>query len=271
MIQRALVVATLLLLAVCLPGPAFAEEKPASAEEKEEIETGLSALYPLVTRRPVLETVLEVHFTHEKASRERTTTTAFGLDYVVLPRWQLGLELPIVVNDPKDGPTNAGVGDISLENTFLLFRGHEDRSLVSAGFEVRLPSGSERRGLGGETTVEPFVSAGIAIDRFYLVGEVSYEWRLDALKANRSQEVGTQVALGYQIGRFIPMLELNTVTKTDGPDEGAEKRGRVQVYATPGLLWQIVHDTNLGVGVQLPLTDARAFDYAILGLFTRSF
>jgi hypothetical protein len=99
---------------------------------------------------------------------------------------------------------------------------------VSAGFEVGLPSGSSRRGLGGETTVEPFVSGGIAFDRLYLVGQVAYEWQLDALEAKRKQEVTAQAAVGYQIGTFIPMIELSSVTKTDGPDEGREKRGEVR-------------------------------------------
>jgi hypothetical protein len=123
MIQRALVIATMLLITCALPQLAFGEE--------EETETGLPAFYPLVARRPVLEREIELHFTHEKASQGRTTTTSFGLDYVILPRWQLGLALPIVVSDPKGQSANAGIGDISLENTFLLYRGEENRTLAS--------------------------------------------------------------------------------------------------------------------------------------------
>ncbi len=73
------------------------------------------------------------------------------------------LEIPIVFLQPREGVATGGVGDLTLENKVLLFRSLEHRAQVAAGFETRFPTGSEKRGLGGEVTIEPFVTAGIAL------------------------------------------------------------------------------------------------------------
>jgi outer membrane putative beta-barrel porin/alpha-amylase len=258
---RALGVATALLALSLAPGTVAAEE---------EIETGLGAFYPLITRRAVLETQLELNVAHEKGSDGRETTTSLGIDYVILPRWQLSLTVPLVVNDPRGQSANAGIGDVSIENTFQLFRSADGSKLLSAGFEARLPTGSRKRGLGGDPGIEPFVSASVAVQRFYLVGEASYDWSLDAPAGERREQQATVgAAVGYQIERLVPMIELTTVTKTRGPDD--DLLHRIQVYLTPGFTWQVFHDGTLGLGVQLPLTHARAFDYALLGRFNLGF
>src|SRR6059058_551194 len=46
---------------------------------------------------------------------------------------------------------------------------------VAAGFEIRLPTGSERRGLGGEAAIEPFLTAGIAFGAFDFMAEIAYD------------------------------------------------------------------------------------------------
>src|SRR5258708_6772822 len=83
---------------------------------------------------------------------------------------EIELEIPVVITDPRDGTSAAGFGDLAIENKFLLWESVEHRALVAAGFELTLPSGSERRGLGGAFAVEPFVSAGIALGPFDLLG-----------------------------------------------------------------------------------------------------
>jgi hypothetical protein len=40
---------------------------------------------------------------------------------VLLPRWQVELEIPVVLQDPKAGRNEAGIGDIELNNRALLY------------------------------------------------------------------------------------------------------------------------------------------------------
>ena len=171
----------------------------------------------------------------------------------------------MVVNDPQEGPSTAGFGDIELENKFLLWKSVEHRALVAGGFEWRLPSGSKSRGLGGEFSVEPFVSAAIALGPFDLLASISYEWILNG-PTPREQELTWNIAFGYPVSRwFTPFVELNSVTQTAGArtEDGPDLIGKVQMYLTPGFNFSPSPGTTFRAGVQLPVTRARQFDYAI--------
>jgi hypothetical protein len=64
-----------------------------------------------------------------------------------------------VIQNPIDALSTAGPGDLTVENTFLFWRSVQYMAAGAGGFELRLPSGSERRGRGGEFGVEPFLTA----------------------------------------------------------------------------------------------------------------
>ena len=239
---------------------------PATAAVAQE-EPDIEFFYPVVTRRPVIERELELRVKHEKGRDGRETEMAAAIELPLLPRWQIELEVPVVITDPRDGTSAAGFGDLAIENKFLLWKSVEHRALVAAGFELTLPSGSERRGLGGEFAVEPFVSAGIALGPFDLLGNVAYEWNLNShVEGQREQELTANLALGYRVSRWLtPFLELDSVTRTGGAeDEGGPRlRDRVQLYLTPGFNVRPLPGMTFRAGVQLPLTDARTFDYAV--------
>lgn len=249
---RALVAASLLFPATA----ALAQEEP-----------DIEFFYPVVTRRPVIERELELRVEHEKSRDKRETETAAAIEVPPLPWWQIELEIPVVITDPRDGPSATGFGDLTIENKFRLWKSVEYRALVAAGFELTLPSGSERRGLGGEAAIEPFVSAGIALGPFDLLGNVAYEWNLNShVKGQREQELEANLALGYPVSRwFTPFLELDSVTRTTGAeDEDAPTlRDRIQLYLTPGFNVRPLPGVTFRAGVQLPVTRARTFDYVV--------
>jgi hypothetical protein len=64
---------------------------------------------------------------------------------------------------------------------------------------------------------------------------------------------------------FTPLLELNTVTMVQGPqDEDSPKlRDRTQVYLTPGFNVHPLPGMTFRAGVQLPTSAARTFDYRL--------
>src|SRR5262249_38244569 len=77
-------------------------------------EPNVSFFYPVVTRRPVIEREIELQLVHTKGLEERETAAALAIEWPVLPRLQLEVEVPFAVRDPDEGKVVAGVGDIEL-------------------------------------------------------------------------------------------------------------------------------------------------------------
>ena len=235
----------------------------AVAQEEPDIEF----FYPVVTRRPVIERELEVRTRYEKSQGGKEVETAGAIEWPILPWWQVEVETPLVANVPQDGPSTAGFGDISIENKVLLWKSVEQRLLVAGGFELTLPSGSRSRGLGGELDVEPFLTGGIALGPFDLLGSVAYEWNLNpSAPRPREQEFTANLALAYILSRwFTPFVEVNTLTQTVGMREEDEPSllHRVQVYLTPGFNVRPLPGMTFRAGVELPVTSARQFDYTV--------
>jgi Putative MetA-pathway of phenol degradation len=232
----------------------------------------VSFFYPLRTRRPVIERELEFRVEHAKGSEARTTEAAAAIELPIMPRWQIELEVPLVFNDPREGPPQAGVGDLSLETKVAVWQSLDWLSQVAVGIEGRFPSGSERRGLGGEASAEPFVTAGIALGDFDLLASVAYEFNLNAHVAGpNEQELAASAAMGWRITRaFAPLVELVTVTRTRGaPDDQLRHRTRVSII--PGFNAKLLPGTTLRLGIELPLTRARTADYSLLGGFVKEF
>jgi len=228
-------------------------------------------IYPLIVRRPVLETLLDLTVDHEKGRDGRETELVAEIELRALPRWLVALEVPLLITDPEKGATQAGVSDIGISNRFLLLRSIEHQAQVTGGFELTVPSGSKSRGLGGETAIEPFLVGGIRFKEFQLLIDAAYAWTLNSPDpGERKQEFSAGLAAGYELTeRFIPLLELTTVRKVRGINEedSSALRGKEQIYLTPGLNLKLRDEVVLRFGVQLPVTNAREFDYAIhLGL-----
>ena len=225
---------------------------------------GISFFYPLKTRRPVIERELEFTVDHEKGEGGRVTEARAAIEFPILPRWQVELEVPFVFLQERDRPAQAGPGDIEIETKVLVFDSIDPPALVAVGLEGKLPSGSERRGLGGEAAIEPFVTGGVALGPFDVLASIAYEWNLNShVEGPREQELTASAALGWRVHRkFTPLLELSTVTRTRGDNEDG-LLNRTQVYITPGFNVRPLPGMTFRIGIDLPLTHAREFDYAI--------
>ena len=255
-------VQSIMLLALVAPGvPVFAED-----------DQTIAYFYPLRTRRPVIERELELRVEHEKGRDERVTEVEAAIELPILPRWQVEVEVPFVLLDPRDGASVAGFGDVTIESKVLVWRSLEQLAALALGVEGRLPTGSERRGLGGEAAVEPFAAFGIALGDFDVLTSVAYEFNVTAgVRGPNEQELDASAALGWRLHRrFTPLVELATVTRTRGDNED-HLRHRTQVYVIPGFDLRPLPGTTLRLGVELPLTDARSHDYAILGGLVKEF
>jgi outer membrane putative beta-barrel porin/alpha-amylase len=240
---------------------------PAAASAADE-KASIEFFYPLVTRRPVIERELELRFTHDKSRDGRRSEAAAAVELPVLPRWQVELEVPVVFTDPREGPSAGGPGDVEVQNKLLLLKSVEHKALVAAGLDAKLPSGSERRGLGGEAAVAPFLAAGIALGDFDLLSDLAYEWNVNThVKGEREQVLAAGVAVGYRAARrFTPLVELTTLTQTRGGESDERSlRGKTQVSVVPGFNVRLSPGTTARFGIQLPLTNARKADSTLRG------
>jgi outer membrane putative beta-barrel porin/alpha-amylase len=256
-----LLVRWLAAIALLVPSTLCALGGPARAQDEE---PDLEFFYPVVTRRPVIERELEFRMQAEKSSGGTEYTFVGALEYPIFSWWQVELEIPIVSSRPKDESSQAGVGDITLENTFRVWKSVEQRALVAAGFELTLPSGSRSRGLGGDFAIEPFVTAAMGLGPLDVIAELHYEWQLNhpAEAGHRDQQIAGNVAVAYPWHRlFTPFVELNTVALVQGNDRSL--RGHTQVYATPGFNVRPLPGMTIRAGVLLPVTETREFDWTV--------
>lgn len=235
---------------------------PVGAIEAEDDQM-IAYFYPLRTRRPVIERELELRVEHEKARDGRTTTVEAAIELPILPRWQVEIEVPLIFLDPRDGAPAGGFGDIAVESKVLVWRSLEHLAALALGVEARFPSGSERRGLGGEAAVEPFAAFRIAVGDFDLLTSAAYEFNVNSgVKGPNEQELSASAALAWRVHRlFAPLVEVATVTRTRGDnDDGL--RHRTQVSVIPGFDVRPLPGMTLRLGLELPLTHARTHDYA---------
>jgi len=232
----------------------------------------VSFFYPLRTRRPVIERELELSVEHTKTAEGRTTEAAAAIELPILPRWQIELEVPIVFDDPHGAPAQAGLGDLEIETKAAVWQSLDWLTQIAVGVEARLPTGSERRGLGGEAAVEPFVTGGIALGDFDVLASVAYELNVNAhVVGPNEQELTASAAVGWRVTRvFAPLVELVTVTRTRGA-AGDELRDRTRVTIIQGLNAKLLPGTTLRLGLELPVTRARSADYSLLGGFVKEF
>jgi hypothetical protein len=231
-------------------------------------EPNITFFYPLLTRRPVIERELELNLEHATGGGGRETAATLAVEWPLLPRFQVELDVPFVVNAPEDAPTLAGFGDVTLEAKLQVWKSVQYRTLGAIGLEQRFPTGSRARGLGGDHTLEPFFTAGMALGPFDVLGEVAYTWFLNGEARPREQDVTARLAIGYPVSWWCrPLLEVATVTQTRGPATPTGETAllhKTQVSLVPGFNLRPRPGITVRVGVEVPVTTAKAVDYRVL-------
>ena len=160
--------------------------------------------------------------------------------------------------NPDIGPTESGLGDTTLSVKRVVAFSPVYRMLASAGMELTLPTGSDRRGLGsGGFVFEPNLRAGVDWKQFVVQAAGAF------VIPDGSSNSNSQATLDVAIGRYFfpdprlqitPMIEFNTTTQLSGPSYGQTKSAILPQVRVKWLVWA------LGVGVQAPITGARDFE-----------
>jgi len=276
---RSIAVVSLVLLILGVPPPALANQSEKKVETEE-----VSLAPTLITEGAVPATEVEGTFTFSKSTTERAYGLALSsLQYAPVPSFGIKLAIPTFVLDPRGSePTVAGIGDVSLMLKYAGLLLPAQQLALAGGVVLTFPTGSERRGLGGQFAVAPFLAAGKGLGPFSLQADVAYRWRLDRPRAIEPEEEGDEAVRPHKehgltanlTATYSPLkwlavlLELNSVTLLH-PGEPLSKR--VQLYLTPGLNVEPAEGWNLRAGIHLPVTSAREVDYSLIVILTKGF
>jgi len=187
----------------------------------------------------------------------------FGrLDYRVNGLTDIGITSRALSINPNIGPTESGLGDTVLSVNRVLAFSTLYRALASAGLDLALPTGNDRRGLGGGSVVfVPSLRAGV--DWKHVVVQVAGALVVPTTMSNSNTQANLDVAIGrYFLPnprlQITPMIELNMGTQISGSSYGETKSAILPLIRVKWLRWAV------GVGVQVPITDARDFEVSPL-------
>jgi mono/diheme cytochrome c family protein len=213
--------------------------------------------HPLITGKAFPEQHLTIG---GRFGRNGTNTSEYlgALDYRVNGLTSIAIMARGLSIDPNIGSTVSGLGDTILSVNRVLAFSTQYRTLASASLGLTLPTGSDRRGLGdGVFVVEPGLRAGV--DWKQVVVQVAGALALPAGTSNSSSQANFDVAIGryFYPNRHLqitPMIEFNTATGISGSSSGETKSAILPLIRVKWLRWAV------GVGVQVPITDARDFD-----------
>ncbi|OGK82396.1 MAG: hypothetical protein A2X52_11395 [Candidatus Rokubacteria bacterium GWC2_70_16] len=271
-----IVTATLLALVLGM----FPHAPAAWGEEAESV----SLASTLITEGAVPATEVEGSFTMAKSKTERGY--GFGLSslqYAPVPSFGVKLVVPVVVRDPVDSePTVGGMGDLGLMLKYAPLLLPAQQFALAGGIALTLPTGSERRELGGQFAVAPFLAAGKGLGAWSLQADVAYRWQLnrprelepeeeggETVRPHKEHGVTANLTVTYSPLKWLAaILELNSVTMLH---PGDPLRERVQLYLTPGVSVEPAEGWNLRAGIHLPVTSAKEVDWSLLVILTRGF
>jgi hypothetical protein len=99
--------------------------------------------------------------------------------------WEVAV--PVASHATTSSARRQGIGDLEVAVKYVLAAQPDTPRILSAGFEVALPTGSEVRGLGrGTTMFEPYLAAGTVLGSVYLQAQAKAEFPADSAKADRA-------------------------------------------------------------------------------------
>lgn len=181
-----------------------------------------------------------------------------ALDYRVNGLTSIAIMARGLSINPNIGPTESGLGDTILSVNRVLAFSTQYRALASANLGLTLPTGNDRRGLGdGAFVFEPGLRAGAEWKQ--VVVQVAGAVAVPAGTSMSNAQANLDVAIGRYFlpspqVQITPMVELNTATGLSGSSSGKTNSAILPLLRVKWLRWSV------GIGAQVPITDARDFD-----------
>ena len=203
---------------------------------------------------PEMEWVLRL--SHQPRSETRETELEVIYENRLGSRFQYEVELPLRLQSRPAGE-GTGIGDLTLSGKQVLHHDLASWTIVSAGLDVRLPTGSESKGLGsGTVRLEPFLAFGKAWGRGRTIFQGRFGARFptdgDKEEPQGAYGIALSQALGHPRVAWTPAVELvGTVDLDSGRHDYA------LWLETSKALNKLGH-VIANVGVQIPIRPQNA-------------
>ena len=185
----------------------------------------------------------------------RSVENRFVYGHRLGPRSQYEVAVPIAIRQQPTGVWHRGLGDVAVGFKHVIVASARTGTIVSAGSDLRFPTGKETEGLGSRLTVfEPFGAFSQMLPHAWFAhAHTGFEIPLNIETANK--EFFLRAAAGRTFvpsdgsRAWSPMLEVLTFRELD-PD------GRTQWDLLPQVLVTLSRRQHVSanVGVQVPVT-----------------
>jgi hypothetical protein len=231
---------------------------------------------PIILHHAHIEDEQRINFVGLKNFRtEEKEVTAFATSLELAVTWlddfRFGSEIFIPFSNTGTSNNHVGLGDIEIQPIKYAFL-NQPETVVTGVFSLRLPTGDESRGLGGEQTT---LGGNLFIDQAYRNWYLGINTEYAASVSGPTfSEFEIAAALAYSfiwetgegIAPTIPnqplVLTLMLEMASESVLTGAES-GENLITLVPGFqLWHPESDWNVQMGVGFPISSDRENDLA---------
>jgi mono/diheme cytochrome c family protein len=214
---------------------------------------------PLFVEKAFPENEVILSFDYESAGA-RAASWELALEKRVGARGQVEVSLPVSYVQPDVGSSTAGVGDLGLSYSYVLFADPAWRSIAAARLGVTLPTASSNRIGTGTAVFAPQLLAGQALGPLILQAQIAADLPVDTARVSRAMLYA--FAFQYRLGPYkrsvVAEFDLQETQPIDSNLEASTALG-------PGLYVPLSRRGHVAIsaGAQFPVAGARPFDWLV--------
>lgn len=208
----------------------------------------------------------EIVYPQEKSAFQLTSASNFSnlnkkfsndlsVEYGLTHSWQIGLQWESFVRKKtEDGFISRGSGDLRIgtKYSFINIGGSNFHSAV--GFELGLPAAGTKKGISeGRIEYEPYVIVAKdfpRLSRLQLFSQLGLALANSTTRSYASDDNQHGRAIEWNSGMFVLYRQGRVTTEINWSKSANEN----SLYLTPGIIWKLPRDLEIGVGVPIGLT-----------------
>lgn len=210
-------------------------------------------------------------------SGENRYQIEFEVEYGFTDAWQLQLEWDGLIHRELFRVSDqTGVGDFSIGTQYSFMGLQDGYSHAALGFNFGVPAGNVDRGLSdGFFEVETYFTLARDFPKFngaQLFSQMGVNWVSRARTPKNPIPLPNAAhSFFWNAGGFIPVGDLRGTLEINWQNNEWNQSGdNNELFLTPGVIWKISKEWELGVAAPIGLTDD-ADDVRVIGLLVYEF
>ena len=224
----------------------------------------------------------EVQFTFLPTYKNQETENRYQMEmefeYGLTDFWQLQIEWdgPIHRDPFRGGPEQTGAGDLAVGTQYSFMALMDGYTHAAVGLNVEIPVGDiDRNFTDGLIGVETYFTVARDFPQFngaQIFSQTGVEWvsRAHSTTSVAARPPGAH-SFFWNVGGFLPVGDLRGTLEINWENDEWNNSGtRNELFITPGVIWKISKEWELGVASPLGLTDD-ADDVRVVGMLVYEF